>query len=361
MMVTGAVGGSVMIAASLIPAAVFADYHGLPVTGRYSVATDEAILIDRSRLETFENDGSYREIPVHFYYPEEATEEDSDTMPLIVFSHGAFGYYQSNTSTYMELASHGYVVVSLDHPYHSFYTRDTDGKTVIVDSDFLRTVMEINDSDMSEAEVYDITSGWMEIREADMNYVIDEITRAKSGEMDDTWFFGDSNEGITKAVSLIDIEKIGLIGHSLGGATSVTVGRRDDVSAVVDLDGTMLGEETGVADGVVIINDEPYETPLLAIEKEDHHAQRVEAERIGYVYSNNVILDNAREGYSTYFAGSEHMDFTDLPMFSPFLAGMLGKGSVDPEECMTEVNQIVLEFFDCYLKGEGEFSVNEYY
>lgn len=41
----------------------------------------------------------------------------------------------------------------------------------------------------------------------------------------------------------------GLMGHSLGGATAVSVGRREDVTAVVDLDGTMLGEEGNIKKG----------------------------------------------------------------------------------------------------------------
>ena len=97
----------------LIPAVVFTGYNGLPVSGPHTVGETSAILIDRSRTDPFEQDGSSREVPVHFYYPEDADE--GERFPLIVFSHGAFGYYQSNTSTYMELASNGYVVAALDH------------------------------------------------------------------------------------------------------------------------------------------------------------------------------------------------------------------------------------------------------
>lgn len=105
----------------LIPAFVFTGYSGLPVTGEYKVQETSAILVDHSRTDPFEQDGSFREVPVHIYYPE--TEEGiADSLPLVVFSHGAFGYYQSNTSTYMELASNGYVVVSMDHPHHSLFT-----------------------------------------------------------------------------------------------------------------------------------------------------------------------------------------------------------------------------------------------
>lgn len=76
-------------------------------------------------------------------------------------------------------------------------------------------------------------------------------------------------------------------------------------------------------------------------------------------YANNIVHDNAVCGYRTYIVGTGHMNFTDLPMFAPPLAKMLGTGSVDPEECMLTVNRITLEFFDSFLKGKGEFSVPE--
>ena len=110
-----------------------ADYHGRAVTGEYTPAECEAILIDTDREESFEHDGSYREVPMHFYYPENAADLPEHSLPLVIFSHGAFGYYQSNASTFLELASHGYAVISLDHPYHSFFTKDSDGKTITVD------------------------------------------------------------------------------------------------------------------------------------------------------------------------------------------------------------------------------------
>ena len=339
----------VLITVNMLPAFLFADYHGRPLTGEYEVKEDQLIMVDESRTETFENDGSYREVPVHFYYPD-APDKESHSMPLVIFSHGAFGYYQSNASTYMELASHGYVVASLDHPYHSFFTYDTDGKLVTVDPGFLQTAMYIggNDNQMSEEEVYEVTSEWMELREADMNFVIDEL---ENGLFEQEWG------------RLMDTSRIGLMGHSLGGATAVTVGRRADISAVIDIDGSMLGEQTGVSNGIPEVNAERYTTPILAIDNDEHHQSRIEASESGYVYSNNVILDNADEGFSTYFRGAAHMDLTDLPLFSPFLSGMLNtsESTVDHEECTDTLNRIVLDFFNCYLKGEGQFAVNESY
>ena len=359
--VLGTIFGSILIAVSMIPAFIFADYSGRPVSGPYAVAQSRAILIDGSRIETNENDGSFREVPVYFFYPECIDELDASSLPLVMFSHGAFGYYESNASTYLELASNGYIVVSIEHPYHSLFTHDTNGKTIIVDPEFFNSAMD--SSTKSEAEVYDITSGWMEIREADMNFALDTIiASAEEGTIGSEWFFDDTSaEDISKILAGMDTEKIGLMGHSLGGATAVTVGRRNDVSAVIDYDGTMLGEEIGFENGNIIVNPETYDTPILCFESESHHADRVEAERIGYIYSNNVIMDNAAEGYSVYFEGTAHMNFTDLPLFSPALAKSLGMGDRDPAECIDKINSITLEFFDRYLKGIGDFEVDEKY
>ena len=55
------------------------------------------------------------------------------------------------------------------------------------------------------------------------------------------------------------------------------------------------------------------------------------------------------------------MELTDLPLISPFIASKLGSGDIDVDYCSKTMNGIILDFFDCYLKGEGTFSVNESY
>ena len=355
----------VLLAGSMIPAFVFADYQGRELTGEFSVSTCESILVDQARTESFENDGSSREVPVYFYYPENIDSIEQASLPLIIFSHGAFGYYQSNTSTYMELASHGYVVVSLDHPYHSFFTKDINGKTILVDREFIQTAMVIggDNNPLTEEETYRITSKWMELREADLNFVIDTLkSAAEMSSFDESWHMGNNEEKVLlSVVKAINTDKIGLMGHSLGGAAAVTVGRRADISAVVDLDGTMLGEETGVKDGKLQFNEEPYDTPIYNIISESHHESELEAKETDYLYANNVVLSHAVHGHETYIKNTGHMNFTDLPLFSPALAGFLGTGSVDAGKCIDQVNALCLQFFDSYLKDAGAFSPAESY
>ncbi len=359
-MIISALLSVLLISVSLIPSFVISDYSGLPVSGAYDVAEANAILIDDNRIEEFESDGSKREVPVYFYYPANAAE--GEKFPLVIFSHGAFGYYQSNYSTYAELASNGYVVISTEHPYHSLFTTDTSGNTIIAAPSFLNDVMAINSGDVPEETIFELSSEWLKLRSDDINFVIDSVKSA-AGEnaLPEYWYAEtEQNENIITALSMTDTDKIGVMGHSLGGAAAVSMGRtRSDIGAVIDLDGTMLGEVTGVENGRDIVIDEPYTTPLLSFDNEEHHFSAEEARQTDVPYANNIVHDNAVCGYRTYIPGTGHMNYTDLPMYAPPLAKMLGTGTVDSSECMMTVNRITLEFFDSFLKEKGEFSVQE--
>ena len=358
-----------LLGISLVPAFVFTGYKGLPVSGEYQIEETSAILIDSARADPFEQDGSSREVPMHFYYPA-AVQGSTEQFPLVLFSHGAFGYYQSNTSTYMELASNGYVVVSMDHPHHAFFTEDTDGKLIIVDRAFLSTAMQLSNESAEEnpEETLNLYRDWMSLRTADMEFVLDELELAgKSGALDDSWVPGNTgSDTILSVLNRTDFSRIGLMGHSMGGATSVALGReRDDITAVIDIDGTMLSEYTGVEDGRLTVSEDPYEVPVLEFTNWESYNElesyMEEYRTAGGRYPNDELMRHAAAGFSITIRDTKHMDLTDLPLLSPVLGNMLGSGTRDTAETMTIVNSLVRQFYDCYLKGEGEFTVQEVY
>ena len=339
-----------LIAFALVPTFIFSNYNGLPTTGEYAVKQSDAILVDESRVDTFESDGSHVEVPVHFYYPD--TTEGN--FPLVVFSHGAFGYYQSNYSTYAELASNGYVVVALDHPHHAVFSKNTDGNIVTVDQQFINDAMVIGGGEEIDNEmVYSVTKDWIKLRTADESFVIDSINEAKkSGAFSDAWH-ADDDTLLLSVINMTDTDKIGAMGHSLGGAAGVELGReRNDIKALIDLDGTALGEITDVKDGKYVGDPEPYPVPLLVFV---HGATSDDG------ITENMV-NNAKDGKMVFCPKANHMDFTDLSMLSPFFSNMLsGKSEVNSEQFMQNINGAVLNWFDFYLKNEGALSVQAQY
>lgn len=327
-------------------AIIFPQYKQPVTTGSYEIATAKYTWTDSSRIEEFTQSGENRSLTVEFWYPKDVDK----AYPLVIFSHGAFGFSGSNYSTFAELASNGYVVASIGHTYHAFYTMDTNGKLTLVDSSFINKASEINavQDTHHEEEIFYTTSEWMKLRIDDENFVINTIlAECKSNNSD-------------KIFSYIDSTKIGLIGHSLGGATSAQIGReRSDISAVIVLDGTMLGEEIAFENNAVVLNDTPYPIPLLNVYAEDHYSNSKEL--VGDKYNNFYASKNAICAYETVFKNAGHLDFTDLPLFSPMLAKMLGVGSIDKRYCIETMNKVVLEFFNSYLKDMGAPKIEKEY
>lgn len=332
----------IVVVLLLFRIALFPPYKQPVVTGSHAVAIEEFTWEDVSRVETFTDTGENRKLTVKFWYPEE-----EGRYPLVVFSHGAFGVIDSNYSTCMELASNGYVVASIAHPYHAMFVEDVSGKVTTVDMDFFRSVYETNSEE--EEQNYLKSKEWMALRTADENFVLDTILSKVEKEEDGPF-------------RLIDAEKIGLFGHSMGGASSVALGRqRDDIDAVIDLEGTMLGEYVGFENGTEIFNEDPYPIPVLDVNSRKTH-EEIEALALeGSAYVNVYVGENAADYREVVFNDAGHLNFTDLPLISPILARMLGVGKVNARTCIENVNEMVLTWFDYYLKDKGELNLKAEY
>ena len=226
---------------------------------------------------------------------------------------------------------------------------------------FLNEVMNANDdgTDVSLEK----SNEWLEIRVEDEGFVLDELKTAHDGKKLGKAWHTEQSDMILDVLSHTNTDKIGLIGHSLGGASSVTLGRnRDDIGAVIDLDGTMLGERKAVENNKYVYYEEPYPVPVLDVNNEKHFSYRKEfRDEYGYSYVNEYVTENAKESMTVSFKGSAHMDFTDLPLFSPVLAKKLGSGDIDHKNMMLKLNCIVLEWFDYYLKNEGTLDIKAEY
>ncbi len=332
----------VLLAVAAIPAIVFPQYEPIPVTGEYKVANTVYHFVDHSRIETYSGGGGGpRALAVEFWYPEAVggAGGDGGERPLIVFSHGAFGIRSSNETLFRELASHGYVVCSIDHTYQCLYTRARDGKIRWMDSGYAREIRS-EDAKKDKLASLELYRKWMGIRVADIDFVIDEVAaRAGAGA-----------EAGDQPFGMVDPSHIGVMGHSLGGSAALGIGRlRDDVDAVVALEAPFLCDIVAVRDGAFEFLSSDYPVPVLNIYSDSSWDHLDEWPQ----YEENARLLAAADGadtsvYNLHIAGAGHLTFTDLSLSSPILTRILNghATSISARECLDLINRECLAFLD---------------
>ena len=335
-----ALGMTVLIFVLTLPAIIFPQYKAITTTGKYQVATVTYTYTDTKRVETYTDTGENRKLNVELWYPENA----DGTYPLIVFSHGSFGIKSSNESLYNELASHGYIVCSIDHTYQCFYTTDEDGKTTSMDTGYMKEIKAEN-AQLSRQQSYEYYQKWMKIRTDDINFVIDYILSKVGNNDSDTVY------------KLVDKTKIGVLGLSLGGSAALGIGRmRDDVSAVIALESPFMCDINGVENGEFVFKNEIYPVPVLNVYS---HSSWSHLAHWPQYAENYALLSNTNAtAFNVHISGVGHLTLTDFALTSPFLTRILNgqKSTTDSKYCLKVINKVCLEFFNCYLKGNGEFT-----
>jgi predicted dienelactone hydrolase len=274
--------------------------------------------------------------------------------PVILFSHGAGTTMEVQTSQCEDLASHGYVVVAIDHTYVS-------AATVFPDRIVSHKEATTNFHVAEPAEP--IT----QIMADDASFVIDELEKMNDGKIE-TIFKGK-----------LDLEKIGAIGHSVGGAVAYNLAINDSrVKAAIDLDGvvyiTSKGDPNDVAPFLMLASDgdhihtiENREPLMKRFEDMDEIDQKITVDIYGSQQAYQDAYDKAQQnvvgltevlkanGNLYTIAGSDHMKFTDIGLFIavPQLRELVGiSGKTNPTRCLEITEAVTLAFFDQHLKGD---------
>jgi predicted dienelactone hydrolase len=343
-----------MVAGSLLMPLIFMFAAALPVllpvfrlpepTGPFLVGTTKLHLMDRTRAETFTPDpNDHRELVVQVWYPAEVApgarratymeeaplqfshlslvrthstldapiSDAQSSYPVLVFSHGYIGFIDQNLTQMEELASHGYVVCSIAHPYHAVVTLFPDGRVVPVDSTLVNQFMAGAFSARDMAAHLRI---WMD----DTVFLIDELEGIQAGEPGSTF------------AGRLDMAQLGLFGNSFGGTTAVEVCALDDrCQAGVNLDG---GAEAGST----------LKQPFLFL---------MSLGRAGVV---RRALNAAEDAvYWITVRGATHLDFCDVSLYSPVFKYTGFLGPIDGRRMVRVMNEYTLAFFDKHLKGKS--------
>ena len=299
-------------------------------TGPFPVKTSWVYLKHSTQYPNFAtNADNEREIPILVWQPD---QKDLKNLPLIIFSHGSFGTPQSNESTFLELASRGYVVASLAHPHHSFKAELSSGESIDVDWSFVQEVMSAQGSEDLSATLNDLQK-WTAIRNEDLYYVLDQVL-AKDTQMPFS--------------ELINPKQIFLAGHSLGAGAALAVGRQrsEDLRGIISLEAPFIGDLTGVEGDHFTWIEKEYPLPILHFYSDALWGKMSDIPT--YQRNQELIDKESNKFVNIHIAGSGHLGLTDLELVTPIITNLMdgGMDKKSVKKKVDQINQEMLEFLE---------------
>jgi predicted dienelactone hydrolase len=350
------------------PGLVFPERPFTAPAGPHAVGTREYAWTDSARAERYTTDpDDRRRVVAQVWYPAagagdtarylQRPEEFADTAggnaargvrtnsvqdaavaasdagwPVLLYNHGGGWTRWSATFATEWLASHGYVVVSVEHFGFNQTTRCPDGAPFAADT--LRFPTPTGDFKADALASWDyLESPVFEIWRDDARFALDQVERLAR----ETGPFQ----------GRLDLDKVGALGWSFGGALAVELSAVDPrVRAAVDQDGQLFGEVKARGTERPVLQFHGGGDPAAGVPEE----QRAGIQELMAHVKRTDSATRARSSgdwYSLEIAGATHGDFSDLSLFFP-----RADGAPDPRRVHEIINAYTLAFFDHYLKGK---------
>ena len=245
-----------------------------------------------------------------------------DAFPVIIMQPGMGPSIPDYTTFAENLASHGYIVVGINETYTSNIIVFPNGR--IVPRSPNGTIPDNADAAATDQDANRIEKVWA----ADVLFVMDKLQHM---DADPSSFFYDK----------LDLARMGVFGHSFGGATAVRICETDvRCKAGADLDGTIFSDDL----------QSTIQEPFLFM-AEDACGKDCAT-------MHQMYLSASKDAYYLSIQGTKHFNFSDLPLrLTPparSLFNSLGViGSIKAERGLEISNAYLLAFFDQYLKGDN--------
>lgn len=247
---------------------------------------------------------------------ESSKYRDNTKYPLLIFSPGLGNSRHLYNVLVQSVASTGYIVVSIDHPYDVSIVEYPDGTTVLAED--IETDAQIELALATRAQ--------------DVSFVLNQLDKSSISKL------------LLPGLDLgLNLDKVGIFGHSLGGATSLAAMVNDSrITGGINIDGSFFGPSI----------QQGTKRPFLLISHE------------GKNQSTDVSWASTWAKLSGWkseleIKGTQHGSFTDLPslIYSLGLTGKLPEtvtnllGTLEGLR-VAEIKRVyVAAFFDLVLKG----------
>jgi len=309
-------------------------------------------------------------------YENAAVLKGETPLPVVFFSHGYMSYASQNTVLMESLASHGYLVIAMAHPYDAAPVLFSDG-SVIARSDLSQGPPRNDQGDIvfsqAQAQFYSgstyddryegMLAYFAELREQD-----DRLLHSARTWLDDRLFVtetlasGAAPTVVQDLIQRADFSRVAHMGMSFGGSTSGGACFEDPrCVAAVNLDG-------GDYHSTPVNRDAPV--PLLMFHSDWHYFDEFfgdgQTMDLSFGFNDFSYENHSRAGlredlYRLRVKDVRHIGISDYPLMlrEPLSSAMVG--SIDPETMMEIVNDFVLGFLDRHLRNiQNDFPESEF-
>ena len=290
--------------------------------------------------------------------------QSNEKFPILIFNHGNSFYAAQNSILMEELASHGYLVISIDHSYHASWVQFPDGDVAQYKSGM---PMDFSEEDLAkfrkkaENDARALLHGPYEDYYNGMKEGIEGSTdmndRVEVWIKDIAFVLNEleaNHEKMTALSGAYDADRIGVFGMSLGGAAAGKFCLEDDrCKAILNLDGTQFGH------GAMKYE---FEKPFLMMNSDVRHqnagmiGEVLEPNTLQTYEMNDFLLHQSKSiGYNIVVDKTTHGSYSDFLIMTANLGSWTGLlGTIDPWTMKDVMNEYTLAFFNQHIKGTDE-------
>ncbi|WP_328864754.1 alpha/beta hydrolase family protein [Streptomyces sp. NBC_00304] len=265
------------------------------------------------------------DFPVTHAWQDAPVEVRRHGHPVVLFSPGLHTMRAMGTALVEDLASHGYLVVTIDHTHEASIVEFPGGRVELG-----------RDLDPVEA---------LRVRQDDTRFVLDELERLNSGRNPDA----DGRRLPHRLHGSLDLSRTGMFGHSIGGDTAAgTMARDRRVLAGADLDGSVNGT----------VQDTGLDRPFLLMGNATHgrHNDPSWAAFWSHLRGWRLELrlrDSAHHTYTDMSPLAQQLERA-LPLPPEAVAALTGSiGTIDADRAVAAQRAYLRAFFDLHLLGRG--------
>ena len=270
---------------------------------------------------------------------------DKSSYPVLIYLTGINGFRSINTFQIEELVSHGYIVVGIDQPGNAPSVSFPDGQQIFGWSrnEILPLIMQSENAQTKAPTLYGkiLPDGIIPYYAQDASFALNQMTGLNKS---------DPNHILT---GRLDLGHAGVFGISLGGMNGAQASLKDPrfkACLIMDVNMTADVVKSGIQQPSMFITRDA-ETMRLEGWAEKDITQTLTNMR-------TVYESLPSDGYYVEIPKMFHVNFTDLPYWSPIVSQLGMTGPINGQRGFDIVNAYSLAFFDKELKGQSSSLLN---